>query len=174
MLDTKEFRGEKAWLRQNLRDDLRQILQKQIVSAGWTMAALVLLAALTACSKPAPAPEAETRTPTGLEAIPSPNPSKYPPLRNMGGWQNPYLVVRADGIGFVDLSNREVHILKVEEIPAELVSLPSSAWPYGRVVLMTQAMAKDASDQTKADVRKNRALLIGTLKELDVQVQEAP
>ena len=92
----------------------------------------------------------------------------------MGGWQNPYLVVRADGIGFVDMSNRELHILKVEEIPAELVSLPSSAWPYGRVVLMTQAIPKDASDQSKADLRKNRALLIGTLKELDVQFQEAP
>ncbi len=69
-----------------------------------------------------------------------PDPAKYPPLSNMSGWKNPYLVVREDGIGFVDLSNREVHILKVEEIPAELVSLPSSAWPYGRVVLIAQAM----------------------------------
>jgi hypothetical protein len=138
------------------------------------MIAVILLAALTGCSKSAPVPEAETRTPTGLEAIPAPDPAKYPPLRNMGSWQNPYLVVRADGIGFVDMSNRELHILKLEEIPAELVSLPSSAWPYGRVVLMTQAVPKDASDQTKADLRKNRALLIGTLKELDVQFQEAP
>ena len=33
----------------------------------------------------------------------------------MTGWKNPYLVVREDGIGFLDLSNREIHILKVEE-----------------------------------------------------------
>jgi hypothetical protein len=157
---------------------LRDLPQNQIATAGAMIAMIVLLGILIACSKPAPAPEAETRTPTptptGLESIPAPDPSKYPPLRNMGGWQNPYLVVRADGIGFVDMSNRELHILKVEEIPAELVSLPSSAWPYGRVVLMTQAIPKDASDQSKADLRKNRALLIGTLKELDVQFQEAP
>ena len=161
-------------MRKHLRDHLRDLPQNQIASVGRTMATIILLGSLIACSKPAPAPEAETRTPTGLESIAAPDPSKYPSFRNLGVWKNPYLVVREDGIGFVDLSNREVHILKVEEIPAELVSLPSSAWPYGRVVLMTQAVPKDASDPTKAALRKNRALLIGTLKELDVQFQEAP
>jgi hypothetical protein len=92
----------------------------------------------------------------------------------MMDWKNPYFVVREDGIGFVDLSNREIHILKPEEIPAELVSLSSSAWPYGRVVLVAQAASKNPSEQTKADLRKNRALLMGTLKELDVQYREAP
>ncbi len=62
-----------------------------------------------------------------------------------------------------------------ESLPAaELVALPSSAWPYGRVVLVAQAAPKNPSEQTKADLRKNRALLLGTLKELDVQVREAP
>ena len=141
-----------------------------------TFAFFVLTALLTACSKP-PQPEAaptETAQPTGLESIPAPDPSKYPNFADMTAWKNPYLVVREDGIGFVDLSNREIHILKPEEIPAQLVSLGSEAWPYGRVVLIAQAVPKDASEQTKADVRKNRALLLGTLKELDVQFREAP
>ena len=30
-------------------------------------------------------------------------------VSNMAHWQNPYFVVREDGIGFVDLSNREIH-----------------------------------------------------------------
>jgi len=137
-------------------------------------ACLVLLGALVGCSKP-PRPEtAETPQPTGLESIPAPDPSKYPNFSDMTAWKNPYLVVREDGIGFVDLSNREIHVLKQEEIPAELVALPSSAWPYGRVVLVAQAAPKNPSEQTKADLRKNRALLLGTLKELDVQVREAP
>jgi hypothetical protein len=55
-----------------------------------------------------------------------------------------------------------------------LVSLPWSAWPYGRVVLITQAMPRNPSEETKAELRKNRALLLGTLKELDVQFREAP
>jgi hypothetical protein len=139
-----------------------------------TIIALILLGALGACSKP-PQPEAEEAPqPTGLESIPAPDPSKYPTFTDMTDWKNPYLVVREDGIGLVDLSNREVHILKLEAIPAELVSLPSSAWPYGRVVLIAQAVPKDATDQTKAELRKNRALLLGTLKEMDVQFREAP
>jgi hypothetical protein len=139
-----------------------------------TMVTVILMGALIACSKPAQTPTAETPPPTGLESIPPPDPSKYPSLSDMSGWQNPYLVVREDGIGFVDLSNREVRILKPEEIPAELVSLSSSAWPYGRVVLVTEAVPKNPSDKTKAELRKNRALLLGTLKELDVQFREAP
>lgn len=152
------------------------ILTRDAISKRLSLVALIVLGALVgwSCSKPREAPTAETRQPTGLERIPDPDPSKYPPLSNMSGWQNPYFVVREDGIGFVDLSNREIHILQVEEIPAELVSLPLSAWPYGRVVLIAQAVPKDPSEQTKTALRKNRALLLGTLKDLDVLFREAP
>jgi hypothetical protein len=92
----------------------------------------------------------------------------------MAHWKNPYLLVRGDGIGLVDLANSEIHMLKPEQIPGKLGSLPSSAWPYGRVVLVAEGVPKDPTEQTKADVRKNRALLLGTLKELDIQYREAP
>jgi hypothetical protein len=135
---------------------------------------VILLGALVACSKPPQTPATEAPQPTGLESIPPPDPSKYPSFSDMTGWKNPYLVIREDGIGFVDLSNREIRMLKLEEIPAELVSLPSTAWPYGRVVLVAEAVPKNPTDRTKAELRKNRALLLGTLKELDVQFREAP
>jgi hypothetical protein len=150
-------------------------LKWKVVRRVSVLACIVLAGSLVACSKPpAETPATEARQPTGLESIPAPDPSKYPNIRDMGGWQNPYLVVREDGVGFVDLSNHEIHILKPEEIPAELVSLPSSAWPYGRVVMIAQAVPKNPTDQAKADLRKNRALLLGTLKELDVPYREAP
>ena len=153
---------------------VREIVRGVVRDAVRNFVTFILLGALIACSKP-PQPEtAETPQATGLETIPAPDPSKYPNFSDMSGWKNPYLVVREDGIGLVDLSNREVRILQLEEIPAELVSLPSSAWPYGRVVLISQAVPKSPSEQTKADLRKNRALLLGTLKELDIQVREAP
>jgi hypothetical protein len=135
---------------------------------------LIFLVLLTACSKPRPAEPAEEAKPTDLERIPAADSSKYPALSNMKDWQNPYLIVRDDGIGLVDLSNREIHVLKPEEVPAELVSLPSTAWPYGRVVLVTQATPKNTSDQTKEELRKNRGLLLGTLRQLDVEVRESP
>ena len=142
-----------------------------------TTVTFILVGALVACSKP-PQPDASTasqmQSPTGLERIPTPDPTKYPPVKNLSGWQNPYLIVREDGVGFLDLSNREIHLLTQEEVPAELVALPLNAWPYGRVVLVAQAIPKNPSAATKANLRKNRALLLGTLKELDVQFVEAP
>jgi len=138
-----------------------------------TLVAFIVVGALVACSKPPQPVPTETRV-SGLDSIPPPDPLKYPILSNMSGWKNPYLIVRDDGIGFLDLANREIHLLKPEEVQAELVALPSSAWPYGRVVLVTQALPKAPSEQMKADVRKNRALLLGTLKELDVQCREVP
>jgi hypothetical protein len=138
---------------------------------------VILLAALTACSKPeAPAPPAaaDAKQPTGLERIAEPDPAKYPKFHDLSQWKNPQLVVREDGIGLVDMANHEIHILKLEQVPAELVSLSESAWPYGRVVLVSQAAPTDASEQAKARLRENRGLLMGTLKELQVQVHEAP
>jgi hypothetical protein len=138
---------------------------------------LLLTLNFAACTKAAnTASTAESETPkeTGLESIPAPDPSKFPKYDHMGEWKNPNLVVRDDGIGLVDFSNHEVHILTPEQVPAELASLGSGAWPYGRVVLVTQAVPKDPSDQLKAQIRKNRALLAGTLKELDVQMKEFP
>ena len=148
-------------------------LGRSIVPQG--IVSLALLGGLVACSKP-PQPVPETAAPktTGLESIPPGNPAKFPPFHDMRGWKNPYFVVRDDGIGFVDLSNREVHILTPEQIPAELVSVGSEAWPYGRVVLVAEAAPKNPTDAAKAEIRKNRGLLMGTLRELDVGIQEAP
>jgi hypothetical protein len=139
-----------------------------------TLVTFILLGALAACSGSLQPGSTEASKPASLESIPAPDPSKYPVVRDMVHWQNPYLVVREDGIGLVDLANSEIHMLKPEEVPGRLVSLPLSAWPYGRVVLVAEEVPKGPSEQTKADVRKNRALLLGTLKELDVQYRETP
>lgn len=169
-------------LRNAVRNDGRKFAQdvgpsptlESVRAAGIVVVVLVLLASLIACSKPQQPEAADTPKTTGLESIPEPDSSKFPDIGNMRDWKNPYFVVRDDGIGMVDLSNREIHLLKQEEVPAELVSLPSSAWPYGRVVLITEAIPANPSAQTKDELRKNRGLLIGTLKELDVQVREVP
>ena len=133
---------------------------------------LVCLAATAACTK---APEAVSSGSTvsaqeKLLSIPVPDPSKYSVQRDLREWQNPRLIVRQDGIGFVDLSNHEIHIVQPDQVPAQLASLPPSAWPYGRVVLVTAAEPRNPTDQTKADLRKNRGLLVGTLKAMDVQI----
>lgn len=143
-----------------------------------TLFALVLAGILAACTKPeAPSPQqtaAEAPSETGLERIPEPDPSKYPKISDLADWKNPQLVVREDGVGFVDAENHEIRILTQEQVPAELVSLPIDAWPYGRVILLTQATPKDASPDVKAKLRENRGVLMGRLKELRVKAYEAP
>lgn len=140
---------------------------------------LILITAVTfvACNKPdAPAPPTSASTPqeTGLERIPEPDSTKYPRLEDLAQWKNPQLVVREDGIGLVDAENHEVHILRMEQVEAELVSLPETAWPYGRVVLVSQAAPRDSSDAAKSRLRENRGLLVGTLKNLQIKIREAP
>jgi hypothetical protein len=152
----------------------RKVLRSRVLQI---LVSLTLLAALAACSKPpeaAPDAALQTPKPNGLDSVPAPDPAKYSQLRDLKGWQNPYLIVREDGIGLVDLSNHEVHILKPDEVPAELTALPSSAWPYGRVVLVSEAVPRIPTAQAKAEVRKNRGLLAGTLKQMNVQIREAP
>jgi len=150
------------------------VVRNIVLDVVQTLVTFLLLAILVACSRPQPPEPGVTVRPTGLEFIPEAAPSKYPRVSDMAHWQNPYLLVREDGIGFVDLSNREIHMLKPEQVPGKLVSLPSNAWPYGRVVLVGESVPKASTEQAKAEVRKNRALLLGTLKELDVQYREAP
>jgi len=142
-----------------------------------TFIVLILIVTFVACTKPVqPAPLTATEAPkeTGLERIAEPDPTKFPRMQDLAQWKNPQLVVREDGIGLVDLENREIHILKLEQVEAELVSLPESAWPYGRAVLLSQAALMDNSERAKVRLRENRGLLVGTLKNLHVQIREAP
>jgi hypothetical protein len=157
-----------------VRIGLRTLVRTGVRDVVQALAAFILLGTLVACPGPPQPVSTEASKPASLESIPAPDPAKYPAVRDMVHWRNPYLVVREDGIGLLDLANSEIHMLKPEEVPGRLVSLPSSAWPYGRVVLVAESVLKDPTEQTKADVRKNRALLLGTLKELDVQYRETP
>jgi hypothetical protein len=107
-----------------------------------------------------------------LQAIPAAVPEKYRKT-SPRDWKNPTLIVRDDGIGLLDLANNEIHILKPEEVPAALADLPVTSWPLGRVVVV-QMKAVGSNDEAKARMRKNRALLIGTLDNVKVAIHEVP
>jgi hypothetical protein len=127
---------------------------------------LLLLIPLLSCSGP------EANVPASnpaaqLQNIPSAIREKYEKVKQKD-WQNPYLIVRTDGIGLVDLANNEIHILKPNDVAAALADLPSTAWPLGRVVAIEQKAG--TSDQEKTSLRTTRALLAGTLQDLRVDV----
>jgi hypothetical protein len=131
---------------------------------------VVLWSGCQAPPKQANSPEvsAETR----IEAIPDPDSSKYEKGQYSKTWENPYLIVRKDAIVLVDLKNSEEHMLKPDEVLVALAKLPASAWPYGRVVAVEETMK--GTDQERVDIRRNRAIVAGTLESAHVLIHWVP
>jgi hypothetical protein len=123
---------------------------------------LPMLASCSASSAKSAQPDAATQ----LQAIPPAQPDKF---RDVKGWANPYLIVRTDGVAILDAADHEEKVYKPQELPDVLVKLPASSWPYGRVVAVTIRPADD-SEQQRAALRQNRALVAGTLQQLKIYV----
>jgi hypothetical protein len=137
-------------------------------------AVAVSLALLASCAKPPKAPtEAAASPELRIQQIPPADPQKYAAVRDMKAWRNPYLIVRVDGVGLLDVSNNEQQIVDPDKLSAALARLPVSAWPYGRVVAI-QEIAAASSDQERATLRKNRALVAGTLESMQVLINWVP
>lgn len=118
-----------------------------------------------------------------LQNIPAANPTKYADLREKKNWQNPYLVVRADGVGLLTgVTANQEQILKAEEVLTALAHLPPSAWPYGRVaaILVLEAPAGSGqgserrSELQKVALRRNRGTVAGELQRARVEIVWMP
>lgn len=133
------------------------------------------VAVLVSCSAPK-APDLaalETAATARILAIPEATPESYRSLNKMKGWRNPYLIIRADGVALLDPDNHEERILKPEELTRTLGDLPASAWPYGRVVAVTENGARGSADDV-VKIRTNRAIVAGTLESLHVLINWVP
>jgi hypothetical protein len=133
-------------------------------------------AMLASCAKPpsAPAQAAASLSPEArIQQIPAADPQKYAALKDMKAWRNPYLIVRLDGVGLLDVSNNEQQIVDPDKLPEALAKLPASAWPYGRIVAI-QEISANASDQDRPTLRKNRALVAGSLESMKVDIVWVP
>jgi len=135
----------------------------------------VSLAPLVSCAKPPTAPEAAAAaTPEArIRQIPPADPQKYSGMRDMKAWRNPYLIVKVDGVGLLDVSNNEQQIVDPDRLSEALAKLPASAWPYGRVVAI-QEIGAASSDEDRARLRKNRALVAGALESMQVLINWVP
>jgi hypothetical protein len=134
------------------------------------------LAVLTSCAKPPRAAD-ETATAIGPEAriqrIPPADPQKYAGLRNMQAWRNPYLIIRPDGVGLLDPANNEQRLLKPDDLLNALAALPSTAWPYGRVVVVTENSLTSSEEQRVA-IRRNKGIVAGTLESMQILINWVP
>jgi hypothetical protein len=136
----------------------------------------ICLAVLAACSS------SNSSSSTGssvnpllrIESLPPADAKKLSAVRDMKNWKNPYLIVRVDGVGLLDPANNEQRILTTDQLLAALAELPTSAWPYGRVVAVAESAPVGSSEADKAQLRRNRALVAGTLESLHVVINWVP
>ena len=133
---------------------------------------LMLTAMLVACNE-TPAPQAPDPQ-TILQAIPEADSAKYEHIRNMKNWRNPYLIVRADGVALFDAADNTVTVLKPKDLLPALAELPTSNWPYGRVVAAVEASGKNASEQDRVAIRRNKGILGGLLQGAHIAVDWVP
>jgi hypothetical protein len=131
------------------------------------------VAVLASCSKPPAQPTPEANPEIRIQQIPAADPQKYAGLRDMKAWRNPYLIVRVDGVGLLDVSNNEQQIVNPDRLSEALAKLPTSAWPYGRIVAI-QEINTSGSEEDKATLRKNRALVAGALESIQVLIKWVP
>ena len=134
---------------------------------------IVLLGfAMVACtSRPdaaqPPAPEVV------LQAIPAADQAQIDRMRDMKNWRNPYLIVRADGVALLDAAdNAEIRLKPGELLPA-LAALPTSDWPYGRVVAAAENATK-GSEQDGVAIRRNKGIVGGMLEGAHIAVKWVP
>jgi hypothetical protein len=136
----------------------------------------IAAASLAACTRPsqiAEKPVTESSPETRIQQIPPADPQKYAGGRDTKTWRNPYLIVKKDGIWLLDLGNNEEHLLKPDQVLDALAALPASAWPYGRVVAV-QESGISGSEEDQIALRKNRAILAGTLEGAKVLINWLP
>ena len=139
------------------------------------VALAITLAVLAACSDSKPSNVGSAVNPLlRIEALPPADAQKVSAVRDMRNWKNPYLIVRVDGVGLLDPANNEQKILTPDQLLAALGELPSSAWPYGRVVAVAENAPAGSSEADRAQLRRNRALVAGTLENLHVVINWVP
>jgi hypothetical protein len=109
-----------------------------------------------------------------IEALPPADVLQVSAVRDMKNWKNPYLIVRVDGVGLLDAANNEQKLLTPDQLLTALADLPTSAWPYGRVVAVAESKLAGSSEADKAQLRRNRALVAGTLENLHVVINWVP
>jgi hypothetical protein len=104
--------------------------------------------------------------------IPKPDPKKYHAIRDGKDWKNPMLVVRPEGIEVVGITPA-AQAIPAESVPDKLEHLPDSAWPYGLIVMVSDAGIV-SSAKVLPRIQANRAKLLKILKAHGIAVDLWP
>ena len=124
-----------------------------------------------------------------LDLIPPPSKTRYLAVRSLAAWENPYLTVQGNmvtihvtladanssGLGQGGLlrpaaARQQALNVSVSALPAALNAVPSTSWPYGRVVAVEEA--HNVPQRDRPEVRRTLETVMKSLGDLDVVVYE--
>jgi hypothetical protein len=117
--------------------------------------------------------EANTQRIRSLADIPAPNSELYKHVQEYTEWRNPYLTVLPDGIRIQSLPAAFQKKVPIGVLHQTLLSLPASAWPYGRVVAV-QAGGGPQNNTTPALIEQNRIQVQAILRAAGVTIDYWP
>jgi len=103
------------------------------------------------------------------------DPQRYKSIRDAKDWENPYLVIRREGIEVIAKglpSGRQT--VAATDLQRTLIDLPATAWPYGRVVAMQDIGIRAADRGDEQPIADNRNVALAGLKRLQVTVERWP
>jgi hypothetical protein len=105
--------------------------------------------------------------------IPPPDANKGRSVRDARDWQNPYLMVQANGIDVRPISAvTEAPTMSPVDVVAYLEKLPSMAWPYGLVVAVQENGVRASGDDAR--IKRNREELVRLLETAGIKVDLWP
>ena len=132
-----------------------------------TVLGMALLA--TGCRRNETTPQPVRR----LSEIPPPIPERYVHIQDYSHWKNPYLTVLPNGIGIQCLAVAFTKKVPVGALHQTLLSLPPSAWPYGRVVAV-QAGGGPTRLEDSPRIEQNRVQVEAILMAAGVTIEYWP
>jgi hypothetical protein len=128
---------------------------------------------------------------TALAQIPVPTKSLYIDVHDPAQWANPFLAVGPDTITLrilnadanpsklgqgtllrTEAARRQELELRPSDLAKAVSSIPSGAWPYGRVIAVAES--PEAPRQDRIKVRRNVEAAIQQLNDLGIVVEEWP
>ena len=107
--------------------------------------------------------------------IGAPAPQRYASVRDAKDWENPYLLIRRDGIEVIAKqlpSGRKT--VAAADLERTLIGLPVTAWPYGRVTAVQENGLRAAGGSDDEPIADNLRAALATLRKLDVTVNRWP
>lgn len=151
----------------------RRAVYRCVVALTFAFAGVTFCAASVLAGRPAQNDSVETRR---LKSQIGPaNPRRYKFILDAKDWANPYLVIRRDGIEVISKglpSGRRT--VSSTDLRRTLIELPTTAWPYGRVVVVQDIGIRAADHSDEQPIADNRNVTLSILKTLQVIVERWP